>query len=93
MLARTQKGTWEAQGQAEEMHAAVSAAKEMAGSSRFKGVKVDQTFFDKTNGRQVSSTIFEHGGARNGPPLILWLGLALVAGAASFALTYGLAIF
>ncbi len=93
VLGMNQRGVWEPQGQAEEMHAAVSAAKKMADTNRFKGVKVDQTFYDKVNGRKVSSTIFEHGGPRKGPSLLLWLALAVVAGAASFALTYGLALF
>ena len=89
VYAKNQRGVWETQGQAEEMHAAVNAAKKLVGSSRFNGVKVDQTFYDSVNDRRVSSTIFEDGGSRGGPSVFLWLGLAVVAGVASFGVTYG----
>ena len=89
VLAKNKSGVWENQGQADEMHAAVNAAKKMASSSRFKGVKVDQTFYDSVNDRKVSSTIFQDDGPRGGASVFLWLGVAVVAGIASFGLTYG----
>lgn len=92
VMAMKRPGVWEPQGQAEEMHAAVTAAKGLAKSGRFKGVKVDQTFQDKINGRQVNSTIYQHGVGSPGSSLMLWLGLACLAGVVSFGVTYGLTL-
>jgi allantoicase len=88
VLACNRRGNWETKGHTSEMHAAITAAKQMVADGKVHGVKVSQTFFDEAHGRQVSSTVFEQGDPPKGPSLTLWIGIAVLAGAASFAATY-----
>ena len=87
VLARNKSG-WQPQGSTDEMHVAVSSAESLAAAKKFPEVRVDQTYFDPKNKRQVTSTILSRGKAARNTPMILWLFLAMIAGVISFVVTY-----
>lgn len=82
------KSGWQAQGSTGEMQVAVANAEALVASKKFPEARVDQTYFDTRNQRQVTSTIVTKGKAQRGTPAALWLFLALIAGAVSFVITY-----
>ncbi len=87
VLARDSKG-WQSQGTTHEMQVAVGSAQALVDKKKFVEARVDQTYFDKRNNREVTSTIMERSQKTRNVPMALWFALALVAGAISFAITY-----
>ncbi len=79
---------WQPQGTTHEMQVAVGSAQALVDKKKFIKARVDQTYFDKRNNREVTSTIMERGQKTRSVPMVLWFALALVAGAISFAVTY-----
>ena len=79
--------SWSDVQQSADMQSALDAARSLTGKKAFQRVRVDKHFFDNTRGRVVTVPIFEENG-RGGAGLTLWLALAVVAGAVTFALTY-----
>ena len=87
VLARDSKG-WQPQGTTHEMQVAVGSVESIIAGKKFPRARVDQTYFDKRNNREVTSTILEKGKAERSVPIAVWLLLAVMAGAVSFAVTY-----
>lgn len=83
------QGGWQPQGNTADMQTALAAARQLLASKRFNQVKVDKQFYDRTNARSVTTTIYDETFAR-GRSLVmpLLIGLALMGGLVSFAVTY-----
>lgn len=83
------QGGWQPQGSTPDMQTALAAARQLLGSKRFRQVKVDKQFYDRTNARSVTTTIYDETfapGRSLAMPLLI--GLALLGGLVSFAVTY-----
>ena len=87
VLAHDSKG-WQPQGTTREMQVAVGSAQALVDKKKFIKARVDQTYFDKRNNREVTSTILERGQKTRNVPVAVWFALAVVAGAISFVVTY-----
>ncbi|MGP1393945.1 MAG: hypothetical protein ACTS3R_00350 [Inquilinaceae bacterium] len=83
-------GTWHSKGTVDDMSVAMQAAEQFLESGKFGQVKVDKTFLDKANNRNVTATILDRSvGSKSGMPVILLLILlAILGGGAAFAITY-----
>jgi len=88
-------GAWTARGQVIDMQKAIGAAEGFLAQPDCERVRVDKTFYDAENARQVTTTILEKGRdaprARRGPGIVTWVLVAAAGGVISFALTYAVA--
>lgn len=83
------RGGWQPQGSTADMQTALTAARQLLGSKRFRQVKVDKQFYDRMNARSVTMTIYEEALARRRSLVMpLLIALALTGGLVSFAVTY-----
>ena len=87
VLARDSKG-WQPQGTTNEMQVAVGSAQALVQNKKFLQARVDQTYYDKRNKREVTSTILQRGKKTRNVPIAVWFAVAVLAGAISFAVTY-----
>jgi len=87
-------GAWTPRGEAVDMHKAIGAAEGLLTDPACDRVRVDKTFFDVENAREVTTTILEKGRAsdnRRSGGILRWVLIAAAGGIVSFLITYAVA--
>lgn len=87
-------GAWKAEGQTQELDRALQAAERLFGTKRFQKVKVDQSYVDEKNRRNIVTTVFDRRLPTAERSILLPLGLAVALAIATyFAVRWGLDAF